>query len=172
MITIIKRTIPMDEVEQIQLGDGTETLSTRIWLNNKPQSLHNIYILDEELDITTPLTRKLRSILVGDFNATYEMWCIYHNRAGLILIYQLQNIDNFCLMNHPQVLTTINNTEIDSILPVDMVPFADRSISPGLFSDHLAILLEITLIKEMAYTTRIFGTLSITHYNRYNKHRY
>ena len=32
-----------EEVEQIHLGDGTETLSTRIWLNNKPLLLHNIY---------------------------------------------------------------------------------------------------------------------------------
>ena len=49
MVTMIKHTMPSEEAEQIHLGDGTETLSTRIWLNNKPLLLHNIYIVDGEL---------------------------------------------------------------------------------------------------------------------------
>ena len=57
MVTMIKHTIPSEEAEQIHLGEDTETLSTRIWLNNKPLLLHNIYRVDGELDITTPLTR-------------------------------------------------------------------------------------------------------------------
>ena len=118
-----------------------ETLSTRIWLNNKPLLLHNIYRVDGELDITTTLTREPRSIIVGDFTARDEMWCIYHNRAGRLLNEQLQNLDNFCLMNHPQVLTPINKTinkAIDlSLIPVDIVPSTDWSIYPGLLSDHL-----------------------------------
>ena len=138
MVTMIKHTIPSLEAEQIHLGDGTETLSTWIWLNNKPLLLHNIYRGNGELDITTPLTRKPRSIMVGDFNARD------HNRAGRLLNEQLQNLDNFCLMNHPQVWTTITKTEIDlSLLPVDIVPLTDWSIYPGLLSDHVAVLLEI-----------------------------
>ena len=45
MVTIIKYTLPLDEAEQLHVGDGTETLSSRIWLNNKPLLLHNIYIV-------------------------------------------------------------------------------------------------------------------------------
>ena len=103
MVTLIKHTIPSEEADQIHLGDGTETLSTRIWIINKPLLLHNIYRVDGELDITTPLTREPRSTMVGDFNARDEMWCRYHNRAGRQLTEQLRNLDNFCLMNHPQV---------------------------------------------------------------------
>ena len=62
MVTMIKHTIPSEEAEQIHLGDGTET---RIWLNNKPLLLHNIYRVYGELYITTPLTREPRSIMVG-----------------------------------------------------------------------------------------------------------
>ena len=139
MVTMIKHTILSEEAEKIHLGDGTE-----IWLNNKPLLLHNIYQVDEELDITTPLTREPRSIMVGDFNARDEMWCRDHNRAGRLLNEQLRNLDNFCLMNHPQVWTTINKTAIDlSLLPVDIVPLTDWSIYHGLLSDHLAVLLEI-----------------------------
>ena len=47
-------------------------------------------------------------------------------------------------MNHPQVWTTINKTQINlSPIPVDMVPLTDWSIYPGLLSDHRAVLLEI-----------------------------
>ena len=126
MVTIIKRTIPSEEAERIHLGDGTETLSTRIWLNNKPILLHNIYRVDGELDITTPLSREPISIMVEDFSARDKMWCRYHNRTGRFLNDQLQNLDNFCLSNHPQVCTTINKTAIDPlILPVDKVPLTD-----------------------------------------------
>ena len=111
---------------------------------NKPLLLHNIYRVDGVLDITTPLTREPRSIMVGDFNATDEVWCRYHNRAGNLLNEQLQYLDNFFLMKHPQVWTTINNTAINlSLLPVDIAPLTNWSIYPGLLRDHLAVLLEI-----------------------------
>ena len=33
MVTLIKHTIPSETAVQVHLGDGTETLSTRIWIN-------------------------------------------------------------------------------------------------------------------------------------------
>ena len=144
MVTLITHTIPSEAAEQVHLANGTETLSARIWINNKPLLLHNLYRVDGELDITTPLTREPRSIMVRDFKDRDERWCRDHNRAGRILNEQLQNLDNFCLMNHPQVWTTINKTEIDfSLFPVDMAPLTNWSLYPGLLSDHLAVLLEI-----------------------------
>ena len=99
--------------------------------------------MNGELDTTTPLTREPRSIMAGDFNARDDMWCRDHNRAGSLLNEQLQNLDNLCLMNHPQVWTTINKTTINlSLFPVDIVPLTNWSIYPGLLSDHLAVLLE------------------------------
>ena len=44
-------TYPGHRKRNKHLGDGIETLSTRIWLNNKPLLLHNIYRVDGELDI-------------------------------------------------------------------------------------------------------------------------
>ena len=92
----------------------------------------------------SPLTIEPKSIMVGDFNARNEMWCKYHNRAARLLNEQLRNIDNFCLMNHPKVWTTIKKTEIGRLLlPVGMVPLTDWLIYTGLVSDHLAVPLEI-----------------------------
>ena len=136
--------IPSEEADQVHLGDGTGTISTWIWINNKPLLIHNLYIVDGDLDITTPLTREPMSIMVGDFNARDERWCRANNRAGRLLNEQNQDHDNFCLMNHPQVWTTVNKTVIDlSLVPVDMAPLTNWSIYPGLLSDHLAVLLEI-----------------------------
>ena len=113
-------------------------------LTIKPLLLHNTYRVDGELDITPPLTRELRSMMVVNFNARDELWCRDHNTEGRILNEQLQNLDNFCLINQQQVWTTINKTTIDLIsFPVDMFPLTDWLIYPELFSDHLAVLLYI-----------------------------
>ena len=90
------------------------------------------------------IIREPRFIMIGDFNARDERWCRNHNKAGRLLNEQLQNLDNLCLINHPQVWTTINKTAIDlSLFPVDTVPLANWSIYRGLLSDHLAALLKI-----------------------------
>ena len=81
MVTLIEHTIQSEAAEQVHVGHDNETLSTRIWINNKPLLLHNLYIVDGKLDITTPLTREPRLIMIGDFNARDEMWCRDHNRA-------------------------------------------------------------------------------------------
>ena len=147
--------------------------------NNKPLLLHNIYRVDVELDITTPLNREPRPIMAGDFNARDEMWCRDHNRAGPLLNEQLQNLDKFCLMNHPQVWATINKTAIHlSLILVDIVQLTDWSIYTGLLSDHIAVLLEIqtnTTLKEFrsqrdgSHNTQT-GNLPRTHHDSYNKH--
>ena len=144
LVTLVKHTIPSEAADQVDLGDGTETLSTRIWINNQPLLLQNLYRVDGDLDITTPLTREPRSIMAGDFNARDERWCRANNRAGRLLNEQIHDLHNFCLMNHPQVWTTVYKTAIDlSIVPADMAPSTSWSIYPGLLSDHLAVLLEI-----------------------------
>ena len=89
MVTMIKHTIPSEEAEQIHFGDCTETLSTRILLNNKPLLLHNIYRVDGELDITTPLTRETGSIMVGDFNARDECGAV------TIIVQDVYSMNNF-----------------------------------------------------------------------------
>ena len=81
LVTLIKHPIPSEAADQVHLGDGTKTLSTRIWINNKPLLLHNLYRVDGDLDITTPLTREPRSIMVGDFNARDERWCTANKQA-------------------------------------------------------------------------------------------
>ena len=144
LLTLVKHTIPSEAADQVDLGDGTETLSTRIWINNKPLLLHNLYRVNGDLDVTTTITRESRSILAGDFNARDERWCRSNNPAGRLLNEQIQDLDNFCLMNHPQVWTTVYKTAIDlSIVPADMAPSTSWSIYPGLLSDHLAVQLEI-----------------------------
>ena len=67
LVTMIKRTVPSEEAEQIYIGDGTETQSFRRWLNYKPLVLDNVYRVDRGLHITTPLTREQRAIMAEEY---------------------------------------------------------------------------------------------------------
>ena len=42
LVTLIKHTIPSEAADQVHLGEGTETLFTRIWINNEPLLLHSL----------------------------------------------------------------------------------------------------------------------------------
>ena len=96
-----------------------------------------------------------------------------HNRAGCLLNEQLQNLDNFCIINHSQVWTTTNKTAIDlSLIPVDIVPLTDWSIYQfaSLEIQHHYSTERVSVPKEMAHKTRRLGILPRTHYDSYNKH--
>ena len=96
MVTMIKHMISFYEAQQIYIGDGTDTLSTRIWVNNKPflKCIQSRW----RSDVTTPLTSELRSMMKGDSN---DMLYIDHNRAGRLLNDQLRNLYNYSLFFIP-----------------------------------------------------------------------
>ena len=115
----------------------------------KPLLLCNIYRVYGELDLTTPLTREPRSIMVGHFNTRDLIWSNDHTRAGHPLNDQLQNHENFCLMNHQHVWIALNKTAIDhSLISVDMVPIRYGSIYHGLVSDPCGTNRDTTLAQH------------------------
>ena len=83
--------VPSESVQQqLRIGDGTESLSVRVWLNNyKSILLHNIYRVDGEFDVVIPLSDGEESIMAGDFNAQHTSWCRANNAAGSSLNDQL-----------------------------------------------------------------------------------
>ena len=130
--------------QQLRIGDGTESLSVRVWLNNKSILLHNIYRVDGEFDVVTPLSDGEESIMAGDFNARHTSWCRANNAAGSSLNDQLVQLDTHILMNTPHVSTTVHDTVIDlSLVSNEMAANTYWSIYPGFVSDHLAVMLTI-----------------------------
>ena len=146
LVTLVKHTIPSEEADQIDFGRGTESLTVRIWINQQPLLLHNVYRTAGDLDILGPLNANPRALLLGDLNARHEVWCRGHNTAGQALADQLLQLDTLSLLNPPRVWTTTNDTVIDlAIVPNDMAATTEWSIYPQLLSDHLAVLLTVRL---------------------------
>ena len=118
--------------QQLRIGDGTESLSIRVCLNNKSILLHNIYRVDSEFDVVTPLSDGEESIMAGDFNARHTSWCRANNAAGSSLNDQLVQLDTQILMNTPYVSTTVHDTGIDlSLVSNEMAANTYWSIYPG-----------------------------------------
>ena len=104
LLTIVSDKVPSEcAQQQLRIGDGTESLSVRVWLNNKSISLHNIYRVDGEFVVVTPLSDDEESIMAGDFNARHTSWCRANNAAGSSLNDQLVQLDTHILMNTPHV---------------------------------------------------------------------
>ena len=49
--------------QQLRIGDGAESLSARVWLFYKSILLHNIYHVDGEFDVVSPLSDGEESII-------------------------------------------------------------------------------------------------------------
>ena len=141
---------------QLRIGDVTESLSVRVWLNNKSILLHNIYRVDGEFDVVTPLSDSEESIMAADFNARHTSWCRNNNAAGSSLNDQLVQLDTHILMNTPHLSTTVHDTGIDlSLVSNEMAAKTYWSIYPGLVSDHLAVKLTVVAIGQCLQVTVI-----------------
>ena len=47
LLTMVSNRVPSEcAQQQLRIGDGAESLSARVWLNNKSILLHNIYHVD------------------------------------------------------------------------------------------------------------------------------
>ena len=139
--------VPSKCTQLLRIGDGTECLSVRVWLNNKSILMHNIYRVDGEFDVS-PLSDGEESMMVGDFNARHTSWCRAINAAASSLNDQLVQLDTHILINTPHVTTTVHDTVIDlSLVSNEMAANTCWSIYPSLVSDHLAVMLTIVNIR-------------------------
>ena len=156
LLTMVSDKVPSKcAQQQLKIGDGTESLSVRVWLNNKSILLHNIYRVDGEFDVVTPLSDGEESIMAGDLNARHTSWCRANNAAGSSLNDQLVQLDTHILMNTPHVSTTVHDTVIDlSLVSNKMAANTYWSIYPGFVSDHLAVLLTIVNTRPPDSTPR------------------
>ena len=152
LITLVSNRVPSKLITlPLNLGTSTEVLSVKIWHENKPIDIHNIYrIAPANIDLLPIFTNGHTSIIAGDFNAHHKSWCRSNNASGQDLKCQLDDTNHFVLLNEPQVWTTTYETAIDlAICSRALAAFADWSSFPSLVSDHIAV--KITIHKEFSY---------------------
>ena len=128
LLTAVRSTILAKESldsDQVRVGSGVETLSTRIKTTEGWVNVHNIYVHQDsnlrDLNLDLP---KSRHILVGDFNSRHPDWeplspsalpaIIKGNskQRGDILHSAIQNDPNLILINANHTATTPNNTTL------------------------------------------------------------
>ena len=63
-----------------------ESLFIKICLNNKLLVIHNIYRVEDVLDVTLTLAVEPGTIMAGNFNSRDEMWYRGHTIAGRVLV--------------------------------------------------------------------------------------
>ena len=152
LITLVSNRVPSKLITlPLNLGISTEVLSVKIWHENKPIDIHNIYrVAPANIDLLPIFTSGHTSIIAGDFNAHHTSWCRSNNASGQDLKSQLDNTNDFVLLNEPQVWTTTYETAIDlAICSRALAAFADWSSFPSLVSDHIAI--KVTIHKAFTY---------------------
>ena len=152
LITLVSNRVPSKLITlPLNLGISTEVLSVKIWHENKPIDIHNIYrVAPANIDLLPILTSGHTSIIAGDFNAHHTSWCRSNNASGQDLKSQLDNTNDFVLLNEPQVWTTTYETAIDlAICSRALAAFADWSSFPSLVSDHIAV--KVTIHKAFTY---------------------
>ena len=152
LITLVSNRVPSKLITlPLNLGISTEVLSVKIWHENKPIDIHNIYrVAPANIDLLPIFTNGHTSIIAGDFNAHHKSWCRSNNASGQDLKSQLDDTNHFILLNEPQVWTTTYETAIDlAICSRALAAFADWSSFPSLVSDHIAV--KITIHKEFSY---------------------
>ena len=67
LITFIKKSIPVENYQLPPLGDHTHTLSIKIFINQTPYLIHNIYRVSGITQLDPLFTNPTPSIIAGDF---------------------------------------------------------------------------------------------------------
>ncbi len=160
LVCIIKDGIPVTNIQHnIKLGLDTEVHTIKVKLFRKLYYIHNIYnSKGNVMDILTLLDTYKPSIVVGDFNLHHKSWCKSTDRAGKHLYDQMQQLNNYIIINkkHTPTFPTRNGgTTIDlCIMNTELAPHCEWDLHPSLISDHHACI--ITINKDTIATKETF----------------
>ena len=152
LITLVHFRLPSSIMDIVQIGQSTEVLSVKVWINKRPLDIHNIYRTEPfAVDLKPILNSGHRVLIAGDYNARHESWCRATNASGSILRNQLDESNNCILLNHPQVWTTTNDSVLDlAICSPSLAAITDWDTLPELTSDHIAV--QITINSAFTYS--------------------
>ena len=145
LITLVKSTIPASHLNHDpQVGNTTETLSTKIHLQSGPYIFHNVHRrrAQHPFHLTPLIELPLPSIVIGDFNAHNPRWgppTPPVTTSGRNLAEELDLLNDYVCINH-QVPTHERGSALDlAILHTSLAGIAEWSLHGTLHSDHSAI---------------------------------
>ena len=145
MTILVHKDILSEIAQEAQFGTRAESLFIRIWVRGVSYLIHNIYNIGESVNLSA-VSHDEKSMFLEDFNAHHVTWCrATQNRAGITLSDQLDNLDDYVMMNMESdeyVPTTTYDTTVDlSIIHRDIAAKTNWSIYGGVSSDHFPVML-------------------------------
>ena len=89
LITLVHHRLPSAIMGNIDIGQSTEVLSVKIWINKRPLDIHNVYKTEPfPINLEPILSSGHRILIAGDYNARHESWCRATNASGSNLRYR------------------------------------------------------------------------------------
>jgi len=124
--------------DEINMGDGIETQSVRVYGSKGHLTIHNVYVHHESSPSSISLDLPNGNhVIAGDFNARHEEWepneCdMIKSPRGKSLHNQILNAKHLVLANQSKVATTIHGTTPSLVLvSAELAASTDWSVLEG-----------------------------------------
>ena len=156
LITFIKKSIPVENYQLPPLGDHTHTLSIKIFINQTPYLIHNIYRVSGITQLDPLFTNPTPSIIAGDFNCHHTSWgSTTDSLFGKRLYKYIQESPEYLLIK-PLSPTRGNNYLDLAIIHKDKYLDTIWDVNYSFYSDHKAVQLTIAFNNLNKPTTSSF----------------
>ena len=146
LITIVRNRFPAEELVTPRPGTHSDLLTVKIWINNQPLVLHNLYRTKNDIDLVKLLDAPTPAFVGTDINAQHLLWSSRSNTAGRRIMKQFEELREYVILNSNQEPTTIYDSAIDiTILHARLAARSHWEVMNDLVSDHYGIYTAIYL---------------------------
>ena len=154
LLTIVRSNLAADEIDIERPGEHSEILTVKIWINKDPLLIHNIYRIKGNINLVKLLTGPTPAFIGTDINAKHVLWHTHSNADGRRIVKQLEELDNYVILNENQHATTKYDTAIDiTVLHSSLAAHSQWEVMSSLASDHFPICTTIAT-KKLAQPQR------------------
>ena len=154
LLTIVRSSLAADEIDIERPGEHSEILTVKIWINKDPLLIHNIYRIKGNINLVKLLTGPTPAFIGTDINAKHVLWHTHSNADGRRIVKQLEELDNYVILNENQHATTKYDTAIDiTVLHSSLAAQSQWEVMSSLASDHFPICTTIAT-KKLAQPQR------------------
>ena len=113
LLSIVRSSLAADEIDTERPGEHSEILTVKIWINKDPLLIHNIYRIKGNINLVKLLSGLTSAFIRTDINAKNVLWHTHSNADGRRIVKQLEELDNYVILNENQHTTTKYDTAID-----------------------------------------------------------
>ena len=139
-ITIVKNRFVSEELDRLRSGTHSDLLTVKIYINNQPVLLYNLYRIKEDIDLVKLLDTPTLAFVGTDINAQHLLQSSRSNTAGRRFMKQFKEFRDDVILNDNQEPISIYDSAIDiTILQTWLATRSHLEDMNDLVSDHHSI---------------------------------